>query len=189
MTAKKNAPARKKIQAGKQIAKIELNRRDKFCHEFVLNGQNATQAYLSAGYKVKNENVAGVCAFRLLRDARVRSRIQELQTQYHELLTQTREQVIQEIDRLSKFDPIEFLDEKGGLLPLHQMSETARKAIQEMELVINEDGATMAKVKQSKDRRGYLDMMAKYYNIYEQHQNAGTGEINVVHYCEMDAYL
>jgi hypothetical protein len=97
--------------------------------------------------------------------------------------------VIQEIDKLSKFDPIEFLDEKGGLLPLHQMSETARKAIQEMDIVITEDGATMAKVKHSKDRRSYLDMLAKHYGIYEQNQSAGAGVINVVHYCEMDAYL
>jgi hypothetical protein len=31
--------------------------------------------------------------------------------------------------------------------------------------------------------------LAKYYNIYEQNKSAGTGVINVVHYCEMDAYL
>lgn len=50
---------------------------ENFCIEFVRCG-NATEAYKKAGYKVRSDKVAGVCAAKLLGNARIQKRIAEL---------------------------------------------------------------------------------------------------------------
>lgn len=50
---------------------------ENFCIEFVRCG-NATEAYKNAGYKVRSDKVAGVCAAKLLGNARIQKRIAEL---------------------------------------------------------------------------------------------------------------
>lgn len=50
----------------------ELNHKQKlFANEYIKNGQNATQAYIQAGYSPKNENVAAVEGSKLLRKPNV----------------------------------------------------------------------------------------------------------------------
>ncbi len=51
----------------------------KFCEEYVNNGSNGTQAYLTAYKSCKKETTAMVNASRLLRNAKVKEYIQELQ--------------------------------------------------------------------------------------------------------------
>lgn len=188
MTFKKKIPIGKYMLVSKQISKTELTRRDKFCHEYVLNGQIATQAYISAGYKVKNENVAGVAAFRLLRDVRIRERISELQIAYTEKLTMKREHVLEEMSDLASFDTADLFDENGQLLHILEMRSSARKSVQEIELRIDENGTTIGKVKVGRDKSNNLDRIAKHYNIYEDHQ-AGQGNFTVIHVHPSDKNL
>ena len=85
-----------------------------------------------------------------------------------------------------------MFDENGALLPLQEMPFAARNSVNEIEMVIDdEDGRAyrVLKVKHGKDKRGYLDMMAKIYNQYGEHQKAGGGVINILMYTEMDAKL
>lgn len=176
--------------SSKKIAKVELTRRDKFAHNYVLNGQNGTQAYLNAGYKCKIES-AWVGAHRLLRDIKVRERVAQLQNEYHDKLTHTREQTIQEIDNLGHFDPIDMFDDDGKMLPLQMMPAIARKMVNKIEMSLDKDEnlASILKVEYGKDKRGYLDMAAKFHNLYDSHQNAGNGVIKVMMYCPQDANL
>lgn len=51
----------------------------KFCHEYVNNGCNGTQAYLKAYKSCKTEGTAMSNASRLLRNAKVMAYIKELQ--------------------------------------------------------------------------------------------------------------
>lgn len=50
-----------------------------FVSEYLKNGGNATQAYLKAGYKAKDEKVAGTAGTRLLRNVRISRAIAERQ--------------------------------------------------------------------------------------------------------------
>lgn len=59
------------------MARLNVNQ-EKFCIEYARCG-NATEAYQKAGYKVTSEKVAGVNATRLLGNARVQQRLEELQ--------------------------------------------------------------------------------------------------------------
>lgn len=56
-------------------------KQEKFCVEYAKSG-NARQSYINAGYKNKNENTIDACASRLLSNAKVKSRLAELQEEY-----------------------------------------------------------------------------------------------------------
>lgn len=53
---------------------------------YYLQTGNATESYIKAGYKAKNENVASTSAARLLRNARIARAIQKRQQQRNERL-------------------------------------------------------------------------------------------------------
>ena len=52
-------------------------KQEKFCLEYAKSG-NQTQAYIKAGYNVKNEETAAANASRLLKNANVKERLAEL---------------------------------------------------------------------------------------------------------------
>ena len=92
-----------------------------FCVEFVRCG-NATEAYKNAGYKVRSDKVAGVCAAKLLGNARIQNRIAELRREMdshkimdaaerRELLTQfARDEETGKTDRLRAVDLLNKMD-------------------------------------------------------------------------------
>lgn len=94
---------------------------ENFCMEFVRCG-NATEAYKNAGYKVRSDKVAGVCAAKLLGNARVQQRIAELRREMdshkimdaaerRELLTQfARDEETGKADRLKAMDLLNKMD-------------------------------------------------------------------------------
>lgn len=59
------------------MARLENVKWEAFCQNYSKSG-NATEAYKNAGYKVKTEAAANNNASRLLRNARVQARLQEL---------------------------------------------------------------------------------------------------------------
>lgn len=94
---------------------------ENFCVEFVRCG-NATEAYKNAGYKVRSDNTAAVCAAKLLRNAKVQSRIAELRREMdshkimdaaerRELLTRfARDEDTGKTDRLRAMDLLNKMD-------------------------------------------------------------------------------
>lgn len=94
---------------------------ENFCVEFVRCG-NATETYKRAGYKVRSDNTAAVCAAKLLRNAKVQSRIAELRREMdshkimdaaerRELLTQfARDEETGKADRLKAMDLLNKMD-------------------------------------------------------------------------------
>ncbi len=54
------------------------DKEEAFCHQYVLEAQDGVKAYLSAGYRAKNHNVAAVSAYRLLEKVEILDRIQAL---------------------------------------------------------------------------------------------------------------
>lgn len=52
-------------------------KQEKFCLHYAQTG-NATESYKEAGYSAKNDNVAAVSATKLLRNAKIQERLQEI---------------------------------------------------------------------------------------------------------------
>ena len=92
---------------------------ENFCLEIVQSG---TEAYKKAGYKVKSDNAAAVGAAKLLRNAKVQSRIAELRSEMdshkimdaaerRELLTRfARDEETGKADRLKAMDLLNKMD-------------------------------------------------------------------------------
>lgn len=99
------------------------DRQENFCLEYAKSG-NATQAYMDSGYSVKDAKSAAVNASRMLRNANVKARIDELRAkiksdkiltieQRKEILTtiagdteSTKQDKIKAIDTLNKMDGV-----------------------------------------------------------------------------------
>lgn len=56
-------------------------RHEKFLFELVVNNENQTDAYINAGFNVKNRTVAGASAARLLGKANIKARQKEMLTE------------------------------------------------------------------------------------------------------------
>jgi phage terminase small subunit len=94
---------------------------ENFCVEFVRCGNNA-EAYKKAGYKVKSDKAAAVCATKLLKKANIQARIAELRKEFasskimdaaerRELLTQfARDEETAKPDRLKAMDLLNKMD-------------------------------------------------------------------------------
>ncbi|TFH50591.1 MAG: hypothetical protein E4H01_01980 [Lysobacterales bacterium] len=170
-------PVQKKRADTVKADKAAAVRREKFCIEYVFNGNNGTQAYLKVWPHVMN-STAATEAWKLLRKPEIIKRVNELQEENHEFLIASHKQILREVSDMALFDPVNmFCAETGRLLTLDEMDPATRKSVNEIEMVIGDDNGRpfqMAKVKYGKDKRGYTDMMMKYYNQYEAHQVAGA---------------
>lgn len=71
-----------------------------FCDEYLINGMNATQAYLSVYKNVKNENTAKANGCRLLTYADVQTYIADAQSKSSHKLEITRESILLDLQEL-----------------------------------------------------------------------------------------
>jgi hypothetical protein len=72
-------------------------RHEKFCLALFQPGTSATQAYKNAGYKPANDNVAAACASRLLTNAKVSLRMDELKAEQAKAAGLSREDILDKI--------------------------------------------------------------------------------------------
>lgn len=187
------AAAKKKAAATRALAAL-AHKHDKFCTEYLTNGENGTQAYLAAFPQITNKVTAASEAWKLLRNPQIVQKLREFRVIGHTSLVKSFEEIVQEVGNLAMFDPVNMFDEEGNLLRLHEMDAVTRKMVNEIEFnTIGDDDEDsffkMVKVKYGKDKGKYLDMMMKFHNAFETHQRAGSGIINVQMYCAMDADL
>ncbi|MDY5795471.1 MAG: terminase small subunit [Fusobacterium gastrosuis] len=80
-----------------------MTKEDLFVKEY-LKDLNQTQAYIRAGYKVKNENVAAVYASKLLRKPKVQEKIQKAMAEREKRTEITQDRVLKEISNLAFTD-------------------------------------------------------------------------------------
>ncbi len=64
------------MQGGVVMVKLTI-KQEAFCLEYAASG-NATDAYKKAGYKAKNDKIAGVESHKLLKNPKIKLRLQEL---------------------------------------------------------------------------------------------------------------
>jgi phage terminase small subunit len=138
-----------------------------FCLEY-LKDLNATAAYKRAGYK-GDGHVAESAAARLLSNVEVAQKIQEAMAKRAGKLEITAERVLQEIARLAYVDISQAYDEKGGLLPLHQMPEDVRRAVASVEVAEERvDGEVVGEIRKVKfwDKKGSLDLLGRHLKLF-----------------------
>ncbi len=165
MTAKKNAPAKKKMLAAtnKRSDKLEL-----FCQAYVGLLGNGRQAYLAAGYAKKSADVE---VWKTLQLPKVRERIRELCAENHDGIIMNKEETLREISLIARANPKNVFDQNGKLLHVQQMDLPTQLSVQEIELTQLGDGEVVThKIKFGKDKMAALEKLMRHHNAYEVEQ-------------------
>lgn len=119
-----------KVESEKRAAKISL-----FVEAYIQNGGNGAQAYLAAGYRGKNVNVAAVCAHQLLRKSNVAALLAERRAQLLAASMLTSEEVMQDLANAKRFDPAKLFNEDGSLKRVQDMDLATRSSLSSIEVV------------------------------------------------------
>ncbi len=109
-----------------------LNKRQQiFVAEYLID-QNASRAAVASGYSAKGADVAGS---RLLANVGISAEIAKKLGKKLEKLEITAERALEEIARLSFYDPAAFFEDDGSLKRIQDLDVNTRMAIAGMEVV------------------------------------------------------
>lgn len=101
---------------------------ERFCQEFILNGGLQVAAYLKA-FPGVSKKAAAANACRLLRSDAVKARIAQLKAELQRRYAVSADSVVFHLSQVLNVDRAEFLDEKGGVKPLAEISTEALKIL------------------------------------------------------------
>ncbi len=111
------------------------NMQRRFCQEYIID-LNQGAAYKRAGYNVKNDNTAWACASKLLRNAKVKNYISELQMPMIQKSKSIAEKAIKELENHAFSDIGHFINTDGKFMTLKEIKELApqiRRTIESVE--------------------------------------------------------
>lgn len=110
-----------------------------FCKEYLVD-LNGTRAY-KAAYATDKDSTARTNASKLLANPNIQAVIQRAKDKLAKKLEISTERVLKEYARLSFYNPKDFFDENGDLIPIHELSDDAAAAIQGIDIVVNKNSA------------------------------------------------
>lgn len=126
---------------GSNMAKTKItpaeDRLERFCREYTIDS-NATRAATVAGYSPKTAMQQGS---RLLRNVKVRTRIEQLQAEIATRNDITVDRVLRELGRIAFFDPRKLFDENGALKKIPDMDDDTAAVLASIDV----DEITMGK--------------------------------------------
>lgn len=107
------------------IKKTLTEKQEAFCQRYLIDF-NATKAAIDAGY---SETGAATEGWRLLRNADIQNRIEEIRKDMGGKFNVTRERIAQELARIGFFDIRQLYTIDGSLKPLNDLTEDDVAAI------------------------------------------------------------
>lgn len=141
-------------------------RQEKFCALYLELG-NGTAAAIGAGYPISG---AGVAAHHLLKNPKVRARIDKPLETVVQRAQLTRERVLEEMRRLAFTDIRSFYDERGAVKPVSAWTEEMGSQVAATETIIKNaragDGVTDEVLKlKTHDKVRVLEMLGKHFKL------------------------
>jgi phage terminase small subunit len=141
----------------------------------ILKGMDGKTAYIKAGYKARG-SAAEVNASRLLRNAKVKTAIEEAQKKAANKAEVTCERLLKEYAKIAFLDPTLLFDENGYLKDVHQLDKAVAAAIGGMDILhrktYNGEIETTKKIKLI-DKKGALDSLARIKGMFNDKLNLG----------------
>lgn len=141
------------------MAALKNAKHELFCQEYLID-LNATQAYIRAGYRPK---AADVCASRLLANARVRARVDELLAIRSSRTGINQDRVVRELARIAFLDPTELANINNATV-LSSASKDDRAAIASVKVKSGED-FTEREIRFA-DKLKALELLGKHLGMY-----------------------
>lgn len=158
------------------MPKLKNHRRERFCKLYV--GQCdfvAARAARGAGYAAASSNVTGS---KLLTNTDIQARIVELMEVESDLFDMSAEEARAETAALASFNMLDFYDEEGILIPIHELPREVAACINEVEYDKLRPNVPI-KVKAGKDKLAALDKIHRIHGSYEDAGKVGVGEIHI----------
>lgn len=154
-------------------AKESADRRKKlFVERYLVNGNNATDAALHAGFSPRT---AKSQAHRLLQLGTVKTLIESRVQRVMLDAELTTERWAQEMACIAHFDPGELYDSMGNLIPIHQLPEHVRRAIASVKTNLKgEVSVTMV------DKNAALANVGKHLGVFESDNRQKSEGIKVL---------
>lgn len=146
-----------RVKAGTSKASA-ADKRTAFVESYFANGENGTQAAITAGFAPKS---AGVTAAKLLKDPRVIVEIANRRVELIANLELSTERTLKEVSRLAFCDPRKLIDENGRLKSLHELDDDTAAAIASVE--VDKDGGIKYKFW---DKNSAIEKAAKIQGLY-----------------------
>lgn len=168
MTAlKKTLPAKVKAGTSKRSA---AQKREAFVEEFLVNGENATQAAVAAGFSEKSAGAAGA---RLLKDVRISVAVSQRRKEIVQDMRLTTDRLHREIARLAFSDPRRIMHPDGRIKMPHELDDDTAAAVASFEFDV--DGSIKYKFwdKNSAQERG-----AKILGAFERDNAQKSGALD-----------
>lgn len=145
-------------------------KQQRFVDEYLID-LNATQAAIRAGYSEKTANEQGS---QLLAKLSISESIAAAMKKREQRTEITQDRVLQEYAKLAFLDPRRFYNEKGGLIPVHELPGDVAAALAGMEVVLQRAGKDadgnqeFDDVKKIKfiDKKGALDSLARHLGMF-----------------------
>lgn len=143
----------------------DLDKRERFCHEYVID-RNGARAAIAAGFAptgAKNR------AYLLLEEPAVQKRIRELTQRALDRADITAERVMLELGRLAFADVRHLFDEKGELRAVHELNDDVAATIAGLDVQVetSEKGSVITrthKIRRS-DKVQALGVLARHFKI------------------------
>lgn len=122
--------AAQKLNSSSRAVEVQ-KRHDSFKLNFHLNGGNATQAAIAAGYSIKSAKVIGSQLLTRLNLRTAASEGVEAAFEKSELSTS---RTLEQLRRIVEFDPRQLYDADGVLIPIHRLPEEVASVIASMDV-------------------------------------------------------
>lgn len=108
-------------------------RHARFVEAYIAKGENATQAYLEVNPGV-TVGSAAVEGHRWLKRPKIQKAIEKLRAELRAKFALTTDRVVQELARLSYFNPKRLVDAAGKPIPLHRLDDDTAAALAAVEI-------------------------------------------------------
>lgn len=143
---------------------LENAKRERFCQE-LLKDDNATQAYIRAGY---SERGAGQSAEKLLKNADVAARVAELRAERTKRATTDGDWVIAQLEQIARADVRKFFNEDGTAKKIHELGDDEAAALSAFEVLEVGGDGTIGLTKKFKrwDRPKVLELLGKHHGLW-----------------------
>jgi len=125
-----------RVKAGTSKASA-ADKRKAFVEAYFANGENGTQAAVTAGFAAKS---AGVTSAKLLKDPRVLAEINQRREALCSKLEVTTERILKERARLAFFDPRKLFYGNGKPIPIHELDDDTAAALAGLDVLEEYEG-------------------------------------------------
>jgi phage terminase small subunit len=153
---------------------LENPRHERFAREYAID-RNGVEAYLRAGYAVRNRDIAGVNASRLLAQAKIEARVAYLETEHLERIGLEKDEVLAELAILVRSDVRHYqLDEAGSLGLAEGAPDEAMRAVASVKITRERrlEGTTPIETQRIEyrlwDKSAALKMAGQYHNLWKE---------------------